>query len=899
MSEEQFLNKTYYKTFLQPNDVRHPIEVLGEAYLREQQNLPELSSIRFAQGEVYFEAKDYESAIFKWENINDELGPWAKKNMADAYFELEEYYTAESIYKGIVSDSSTLNSEILIMLFSLYIQEMKLDLAVQMIKQAVLQNPDYSNVTELAKMFFEEQKDWNNAIELAVTEATRTENMDWVDTLIRYVENGDAKEFPPAYFYQVLLVVISNDGERFERLASALWENYHDRDSYFDWLKQFNNLFEAIGVSSGKSWSRLSNLYEETYLYLLDGKYLLHEIVDVMPGLLTNWVKIAEREQRFFAAAAVLAWSEMDSTSDLKEVVSEADKIISNMNSSKVDFKECQSLADSIDVWTKAQGLSVSPKLKWIIDRLAHLQTYNLLVAGESVKGRAAFYNHLLGDFPVDTIESNLLIADGETEECLVWTDTDENEIIPEGADVSLQTDSFINWSEVKLKNAFLRESGLAFIHAEDLYERNAESLNMADSLVFAIPDNEPFLEKDRNLFMKLQQKYPQLAIKFLLVQENDDQQNNAESLMTIINSFFPKAEIKIACLDNMSWNDLQDVADFLRGSVNQHTLEQNRAAKILFFLQKMLNQLIEKRAIQENNLVHSVNWNQQMVGKLTGAINQLHDVKSESIQNIKKAYQNEMEEIRKEVTDAIPALLKECSALVKENSDFGKLHVELNNEMNKRIDDYIMATALPKFQDALQRWIEAANGDFNKSQNFLKELADGFNSMFEEERVMLEGDFKILNDWRRDAIRMTSVVQIEKVNILNRLTPSQVLLKGAGKLLGALPQNKKLLCTKYKNFIENEDYSEIAESIANKLLMQLELFEKGLERDVTMFFTDPEVTLQQLVSEINTTIIDSQSKLNKIRECPERFNDPLAMFQIRLRQYEYVSKSVKERIFH
>lgn len=896
MSEEQFLNKTYYKTFLQPSDVRHPIEVLGEAYLKEQQNLPELTSIRFAQGEVYFDAKDYESAIFKWGNINDELGPWAKKNMADAYFELEEYYTAESIYKAIVTDSSTLNSEILIMLFSLYIQEMKLDLAIQMIKQAVMLNPDYSNVTELAKMFFEERQDWINAIELAVNEAARTENMDWVDTLIGYVENGDAKEFPPAYFYQVLLVVVSNDAERFEKLASALWENYHDGEFYFDWLKQFNNLFEATGVSSGKLWNRLSSLYQDTYLYLLDGKYLMQEIVEVMPGLLTNWVKIAEREQRFYAAAAVLAWSEMNSASDLKEVVAEADKIISNLNTSKVDFKECQSLVESVELWTKTQGIRISPKLKWIIDRLADLQTQYLLVAGESIKGRAAFYNQLLGEFPVDTIESNLLIADSETEECLVWSDLDENEIISEDA---YQADMNITWSEVKLQNVFLRESGLAFIHAEDVYERNAESLNMADSLVFTIPDNEPFLEKDQNLFMKLQQKYPQLMVKFLLVKENGEQETNAESLTTIIKSFFPKAEITSVCFDNMSWNELQDLADFLRGGVDKYTLEKKRAAKTLFFLQKMLNQLIEKRVLQERNLEHSVNWNQQMVGKLTGAINQLHDVKSESIQNIKKAFRNEMDQIRNEVIDAIPTLLKECSGLVKENSDFGKLHVELNNEMNKRIDDYIMATALTKFQDALQRWIETANGEFNKSQNFLKELADGFNSMFEEERVMLEGDFKILNDWRRDAIRMTSIVQIEKVNILNRFTPTQVLLKGAGKLLGALPQNKKMLCTKYKNFIENEDYSEIAETIANKLLMQLELFEKGLERDVTMFFTDPEVTLQQLVSEINSTIIESQSQLNKIRECPERFNDPLAMFQIRLRQYEYVSKSVKERIFH
>ncbi len=94
MLEEQLVNKQYYETFMHPNENRHPAEVLGEAYMNEQRSeMVDLSYIRFAQGEVYFQSKDYEAAIFKWENINNELQPWAKKNMADAYFELELFST--------------------------------------------------------------------------------------------------------------------------------------------------------------------------------------------------------------------------------------------------------------------------------------------------------------------------------------------------------------------------------------------------------------------------------------------------------------------------------------------------------------------------------------------------------------------------------------------------------------------------------------------------------------------------------------------------------------------------------------------------------------------------------------------------------------------------------------
>ena len=75
-------------------------------FSEQKRELSDLSYIRFAQGEVYFHHRDFESAIFKWENIQNELEPWAKKNMADAYLELELLDTAEDIYKAITTDST-------------------------------------------------------------------------------------------------------------------------------------------------------------------------------------------------------------------------------------------------------------------------------------------------------------------------------------------------------------------------------------------------------------------------------------------------------------------------------------------------------------------------------------------------------------------------------------------------------------------------------------------------------------------------------------------------------------------------------------------------------------------------------------------------------------------------
>ena len=93
--EERLIQKKFYETLVNTSE-KHPIESLGEIFIDEQKkDIPNLTDIRFAQGEVYFLHLDYEAAIFKWQNIMGNLSGWAQKNIADAYFELELYDTAE------------------------------------------------------------------------------------------------------------------------------------------------------------------------------------------------------------------------------------------------------------------------------------------------------------------------------------------------------------------------------------------------------------------------------------------------------------------------------------------------------------------------------------------------------------------------------------------------------------------------------------------------------------------------------------------------------------------------------------------------------------------------------------------------------------------------------------
>jgi hypothetical protein len=134
-------------------------------------------------------------------------------------------------------------------------------------------------------------------------------------------------------------------------------------------------------------------------------------------------------------------------------------------------------------------------------------------------------------------------------------------------------------------------------------------------------------------------------------------------------------------------------------------------------------------------------------------------------------------------------------------------------------------------------------------------------------------------------------------MNILLRFTPSQFLLKSAGKLLGGLSQNQTLLYNKYKQYVETADYQEVAELIASRFLQQFELFERSIERDVTIFFRNPIAILNQTVEESRSEIAANKESLDKMKQNPEWYLDPLTFFELKLRQNEWLNQKESSRI--
>lgn len=894
-TEKQLIEKKYYETFLNGDPKVAPIQVLGEASMEElKKDIPDLSAIRFAQGEVYFHYKDFEAAIFKWENIQNEWEPWAKKNMADAYFELGLLPTAEEIYKSIATEDMTLQTEIALQLISLYIRQKNSESASQVIKETVSQNPDYENVTSLARSFFEEHQDWSSAIELAWDEAIRLKSVEWYDAMIGYAGKGVTQIKEPVFFEEGLFILARVDSGRFEKLASALWNNFKKSEAHLSWVMVMDRVITRIAPENVGSWNTLSGLYEESYLSLINGTHLISEVGAAIPSLLTNWMKICVSSQALAAAAAVISWNEMFPRTLDSSTVYEAENRLLELEKQTNGYDEAVRLSNEVLHWANKHELHVTKSLTWIMNAIKNQDSYKLLVVGTDESGKSSCINSMVG-YPILPEDNKALVLLDYNEQPGIREIAD-SEIIEVEQIEEQPSFRYQRSYHAKLDSSFLKKHRISFMDTPSINDSNEalSCLHAADGVLFVLNANNPFTEKEQQVLQQIKDKMPNMDIHFLLNKMDavyDDQDQTIVDTKTKVKSNMPNAGVFAFSPHYEENSQGSDFGKFFANHYKQKNLIAGRTTKLLYFIRRLIVYLLNKRIEKENSLVDSIKWNEEMVSKLNGAIHQIGDKEVEKVRSISRGYQSIKGKMKAELLDKIPEILRGCSEYIQENSDFGKLHLELNEEMNRQVENYLTETALPEYYQFIQNWIQESTAEFNEVQFSINEMCDSFNALYDDDKLQLDCDFKVLDDWRRDADRLTTAIHWEKMNILLRFTPSQFLLKSAGKLLGNITQNKTMLYNKYKQYVETEDYNEAAALIINRFLQPFELFEKSIERDIKIFFRNPLAILNQTVEESRREISANKDALSKMRENPEWYQDPLTFFELKLRQNEWLDQ--------
>ncbi|MBO1627250.1 GTP-binding protein [Bacillus arachidis] len=906
--EKQLIQKVYYETFLTEQGSVQAPQTLGEAYVNEAENeFSNIANIRFAQGEVYYHHKDFETAIFKWEKVNNDLSLWAKKNIADAYFELGLLSIAEEIYTSIQTDDITLTMEVSLQLLSLYIEQNRLGLAFKVISEAVAFQPDYPNITAIARSFYEKQQDWNNAIDLAIHEGIRTKSLHWFEILTSYVNQGFTKQMKPKYFYEALKVLYTIDSDQFKQLISSFWKIYQDESTNLVWIQTINHLFLHIEVDSYDSWDEIVTLYQETYCELITGKYLMHELQELIPDLLTNWFSLTKAEHSLFVSAATLAWNEISPKSLDTLLVKSAETLLSSSTIyNTVELEKTANLFETIVVWAEKNDVDLGHSYTWLVRELSDINVQQILVTGTNDDSKSAFINSILGERILkNPSRAAIAFKDNAQTEITELTDltirnTSNLDEFYEMIAVPPKSESEQKCIEFKLPCRFLRKNKFSFIVTpgfdgnDNKETTNLEYLHVSDNLLYILNVSSPLLDEEINTLLYIREQIPTLQVHFVLntidtILTDETANKTLTETESKIRVHFPNARVfPYSSLDENN-GQLSDLTESITSTFTNRDIKTERIEKLLWFIQKTITYLLNERVQLENTLVKSIRWNKHILVKLNGFINNLTAIEKDKTRSITDSYRLTKDEIIHDLHNQIPELLQSCSDLIQEDSDFKQVHEELNAAMNERIQKHLQQMILPKFTHSIQEWIEKAHNEFIQSQSYLDEMSETFNNLYEEERMKLPCDFQLLDDWRRDVARMTNRINVGDVNILLRFTPTQFLLKSAGKLFGNMQKNQSMLYNKYKNYIETEDYTEVTTTISEQFFLQFELFESALERDIMMFFKEPLSILKQTVEAAHLEIEQDESTLTKLRTNPETYHDPLTLFKLQLLQYKFM----------
>lgn len=695
--EKQLIEKNYYQILTgtgKPIDALRTLNKSWSGFHRNNQK-EQLIKVRMAQGELSYHLGDYETAVFKWEKVTGDFKSWALKNIGDTYTILEEYQTAEEMYRSISTESHSLIMERLLSLISLYEKQNKLDKALMHVKEAVELDPDYPNVSEIALNFYKKMEDWNSAVTFIVDQLNRTKSYEWVIFLGTYVREGLLDQVPPSTIVASFDVLKELDPNMLETLMVQLWDYYHKTPEYLPWLEAVNQWISEMEINRSQPVTTLLGKLEATFEALTSGEFLLGSVREVTPKLLINWMELSfgSIEHSTKASSALLAWYKKF-PEDLDDIyVNSANRLL--QKASRSEIEAYSSIKDTIYQWTESKGFRINKYTKAAID------------------------------FNLDFTEN----------------ETDEND---------------------RMKN-LISNYNEALTHLYDEPERKRKELN-------------------------------------------------------------------------------QKIKD-----------------------------------------------NQRKVKRLEEKVTDLEYVKREMATWLIQSFQKYKGTMVEDIEEKIPPLLQRCSQMIHLESNYKSLHLELNDEMNRLLEQYMYFQGVLSFSNYLEKWVAESKQILVKYPKKEKEICDEINTLFEEpvlSQQNLSAD-EMANEWKQVVTKLVNQIQFSKIEVLGKTDPMQSFLKGVGKLLGSLNHSNSLLCEHYQKYIENETYDKAIKDVTVLFLKPFDSFEQTIVKKIDGLFEETLTDMASLISQLKTEVRQQAADLKKFTTEPEVFSGAIDLIGIKVSQQE------------
>lgn len=903
--EQLLTNKQFYQSLTEGENQLQTVTTLSSKLNGSAAG--EKDDIRFAQAELYAQIEDYETAIFKWENVKKaELSGWALKNMGDIYQLMDLVDKAEASYLAVCLPAPILKMETLLSLFELYEKAGDSKKAHRVMNDLVSTNFSYKNVTDLALKFFEQINEYISATELIVNQLEKRYEEKYIKLIYKYLQETQDSMIPPSsVFSRLIYLLFEEESDELARMYHVLTEYYTESPYFLDW---FDCLF-AANKKTGFHLSRfLSDELAETFYQsinsLLNGTYAPSEIKHIFELQLPKYYQhCSEAAIKNSIAAMLQAWEQVFPGTINLSLIKNA-----TFPSEKTDhIEQVSAFFLALKEWISSLELDGDSFNEWWLNYWLLDRNKKVMIAGNFNNGKSSFINSILGDeivLPggVPTTSVVNIIQYGPQQCLLELNETSIKEVAIE----NLQSKTTINHADdsslsgnliaLQVQANSLKTNMVTLVDTPGFNDQNNENptyqyLHLADELLLVLSSETPFTKKEKGYLEKIVSTQHDLPIRFVLnkadYMDEDEREEIIEDLERKLAKHFHE-NVVIYPYSSL-YPDMEEQQN-LRNYFSQQEpsiFEKRIKEAIPYFygLLKNIPVLIKAKEHKINNTVLLRKKEIEDLKELKRKVDRYKNaVISQAVHNyIKDVITETYEESKPYTLNG----LKQFSAKLDPNT-LENAHLYLDREINDWLEFNLRQTIIPLIYHRFENWLQKQKFTLNlinaDLRQFHLDVEDILNST-QEKRTPIPKD--IIIDNFKNHFRTSANISYQQIDILKKFNPFQTILKGVGRLLGGKSHSATLKIEQYRNFLETKAYDEAASQYLYNITKTLGSFESLLRNELNEVFQDLEKYIDDEIDFSTGEMMKHAQQLKDFKDQKETYIENAKTFEVKIRQME------------
>lgn len=782
---EALINKTYFESLTSAK---------GYEAMKEFANSPLNDKVRFAQGELYFILGDYETAIFKWLQIeNETLQQWGKKNCGDAYLHLKKYGEAERTYLTLQSNDKTVQLEKYLGLSNVYKTAAQPEKLLLVYRELVKLDINYRTVYSDALEFFEQQFEYNDAFSLIVQKNEELTNESTVK-VVNYFKldiNGKIK------FDHILTDFLKR-----------IWEQQNDTFS--------NILSEVISNMILTERAKEGLVYLSKFLSEDQGsfgKFILEQEIKLLTSLIDAlYIQLSSTTELHSLLKEVIP--RLTCITDNKEIESLLKSYIGSTNSS-VDINVYE-LNDAFNLYSYINQLASKQKVKvdsyheYLLQHYTNSKSAIMLVGGYN-SGKSTFINSILIEEIlktdiIPTTSAITVIKEGSEESLTEWKDgkirATSFEQLEQVTTIHHESTSKLSTSLIALTvpNKILSTLPVSFIDTPGFFddEINTESnptydfLSLADEVIVSLTADKPFSRKDKELAEKLLSVDSTINLSFLLNQvdrfDEDELEEVVEDIERKIQKSFGSNHV-LNCYSSYEEDDYRDsIIHFLQKS---RTINVNqRIRKMLPSLQGYIENAKNDLKIQLSDQFKKLNASNKVSDTFKDFVTSIEST-SNRVQLSNNINNTLINPILAQLRAQIISIIRQREEDIDYHLRLQTLIEKINVNINMYVYHYIKNQAFPYLQQVISNWYNSQRQELNANLEQLKmHSSKNLEAAFRDELKMVQIQYSMLENKLSDLLQKLSAIMYTNITFIDYDTSTDKWLSGVGKLIGV--QNNK-----------------------------------------------------------------------------------------------------------